>query len=53
MEDWFTVVGGPNDGVLVGNIKEDVPESLVYQYFGPKSSKSRWKYNMRTTLEEY
>jgi hypothetical protein len=36
--------GLPDSGILVNNIKDKVPESVVYKYFGPKSLKSRWKY---------
>lgn len=36
----------------MGDIKDDVPESLICKYFGPRTSKSGWKYNAKTTLEE-
>lgn len=52
MSDQFVVVDVPDGGVRVGDIKEEVLDSVVCQYFGPKSSKSGWKYNVRTTLEE-
>lgn len=48
----FKVEGVPEGGILVGDIKDDVPESLICKYFGPRTSKSGWKYNAKTTLEE-
>ena len=38
MGDQFVVVDAPNGGVLVSNIKEYVPKTVVCQYFGPKIS---------------
>jgi hypothetical protein len=36
----------PSKGLCVDNIRAcDVPESMVCEYFGPKASKSGWKYN--------
>jgi hypothetical protein len=36
----------PSSGLCVDNIRAyDVPESVVYEYFGLKASKSGWKYN--------
>jgi hypothetical protein len=50
---WSKCEGLPNDGVIVSEIRDrDVPESLVSKYFGPKSSKSGWKYNALTTADE-
>ena len=50
---WTKCKGLPNDGVVVSDIKDkDVPKSVVCKYFGPKSSKSGWKYNTLTTADE-
>jgi hypothetical protein len=45
------------DGLLVGDIIvseicKEVPESLIVRYFGKKSSKSGWKYNILPMLAE-
>ena len=48
----FLVDGVPQGGVIVGDIGQEVPESRICSYFGPKSSKSGWKYQARTSLEE-
>lgn len=42
----------PSSGAVVEDIREEVPESIVNKYFGPKSSKSGWKYQKLTTPEE-
>ena len=42
----------PSSGAIVDDIRDDIPESLVDQYFGPKASESRWKYAKYATLEE-
>jgi hypothetical protein len=50
---WLKCEGLSNNGVIVSDIKDkDVPESFVCKYFGPKSSKSWWKYNALTTTDE-
>jgi hypothetical protein len=52
MSGRFIVNGVPDGGIIVGDIKDEVPESLICLYFGPKSSKSGWKYQCKTTPEE-
>lgn len=42
----------PSSGLIVDEIRDQVPESLVSQYFGPRASKSGWKYCKRSTPEE-
>lgn len=43
----------PGPGVCVDDIgKDQVPESMVYSYFGAKLSKSGWKYDCRQTSEQ-
>lgn len=42
----------PSVGAIVDEIREEIPESVVSRYFGPKASKSRWKYAKYTTAEE-
>ena len=42
----------PCEGLIVDDIKDEVPESVVSKYFGPKSSKSGWKYHKYTTPTE-
>jgi len=51
-EPRFQCEGLPKGDIIVGDIRDEVPEELVCRYFGPKSSKSGWKYNARTTPEE-
>ena len=34
----------PSFRAVVEDIRDEVPERVVNKYFGPKSSKSRWKY---------
>ncbi|KAG0591096.1 hypothetical protein KC19_1G149000 [Ceratodon purpureus] len=49
----FYVDGVPEGGIKVGDIgQERVPESMICSFFGPKSSKSGWKYQQRTSPEE-
>lgn len=52
MSPRFLVDGVPEGGVIVGDIGQEVPESRICSYFGPKSSKSGWKYQSRTSPEE-
>jgi hypothetical protein len=42
----------PSAGAIVDEIREEIPESVVSRYFGPKASKSGWKYAKYTTTEE-
>ncbi|KAG0568370.1 hypothetical protein M758_6G013100 [Ceratodon purpureus] len=44
--------GLPDSGILVSEIRDEVPVSVVCKYFGSKSSKSGWKYKERTTPEQ-
>ena len=44
--------GLPTGDILISEIREEVLEATVCRYFGPKSSKSGWKYSLRTTEEE-
>jgi hypothetical protein len=48
----FSCNGLPVGDVIVSEIREEVPESLIVSYFGKKSSKSGWKYNVLPTLVE-
>lgn len=48
----YTCDGLPTGDVLISEIREEVSEATVCQYFGPKSSKSGWKYSSHTTVEE-
>lgn len=48
----FICDGLPTGEVIVSDIREEVPESLVCSYFGKKSSKSGWDYRGHTTLAE-
>ena len=52
MSQRFVVDGVPEGGVRVGEIGQEVPESLICSYFGPRSSKSGWKYQQRCSPEE-
>ena len=52
MSPRFLVDGVPEGGMIVGDIGQEVPKSHICSYFGPKSSKSRWKYQLRTSPEE-
>ena len=42
----------PSSGAIVDDIRDEVPESVVVKFFGPKASKSGWKYARYTTPEE-
>jgi hypothetical protein len=42
----------PSASAIVDEIREEIPESVVSRYFGPKASKSGWKYAKHTTAEE-
>lgn len=44
--------GLPTGDVLINDIREEVTESTMCRYFGPKSSKSDWKYSSNTTEDE-
>lgn len=44
--------GLPTGDILITDIREEVSEAMVCRYFGPKSSKSGWKYPAHTTEEE-
>ncbi|KAG0556780.1 hypothetical protein KC19_11G078700 [Ceratodon purpureus] len=48
----FLCEGLPTGDVIVGEIREDVPETMVVSYFGKKSSKSGWDYRGHTTAVE-
>ena len=41
----------PSSGAIVDDIREEIPESTVSAYFGPKASKSGWKYAKHTSPE--
>lgn len=42
----------PSSGAIVDEIRDEIPESVVSKYFGPKASKSGWKYAKYTSAEE-
>ncbi|KAG0556225.1 hypothetical protein KC19_11G036400 [Ceratodon purpureus] len=42
----------PCHGAIVDEIREEIPESVVSSYFGPKASKSGWKYARHSKPEE-
>ncbi|KAG0597150.1 hypothetical protein M758_UG315500 [Ceratodon purpureus] len=48
----FLCEGLPTRDVIVGEIQEVVPETMVVSYFGKKSSKSGWDYRGHTTAVE-
>ena len=48
----FLVDGVPEGGMIVGDIGQEVPESRICCYFGPKLSKSGWKYQLQTSPKE-
>ena len=48
----YSCEGLPSGGVLVSEIRNKVSEGAVCQHFGPRSTKSGWRYNAVTTLAE-
>ena len=48
----YTCEGLPTGGILVSDIRDEVTETKVCKYFGPKSSKSGWRYQHHTTDAE-
>ena len=48
----FVCDGLPTGDVIVSEIREEVPETMVCRYFGKKSSKSGWDYREHTTAAE-
>ena len=50
--DKYSRVLSSGPGVCIDDIgKEQVPKTMVYRYFGAKSSKSGWKYECQQTPE--
>ena len=48
----YTCEGLPTGDVLISEICDEVTETMVCRYFGPKTSKSGWKYSSFNNVEE-
>ena len=49
----YVLAPSSKECVSMNEISNDqVPKSMVFAYFGPKSNKSKWKYNFYQTVEE-
>ncbi|KAG0561773.1 hypothetical protein KC19_9G090800 [Ceratodon purpureus] len=48
----YSCEGLPTGDLLISDIREEVSETTVCSYFGPKSSKSGWKYTAKCSDEE-
>lgn len=52
MFDHFKVDEVFNGGVVMNNIRYEVPETMICAYFGPKSNKSGWENQLKTFVKE-